>query len=760
MSGNLHREGIPNNIPASDYEDDGGFVGRKVEKKDIKEKISDKKRHPVITISGAGGVGKTALAHSICEDILKHHPDLFEGIVWISAKKDKLTVSGIEEIENNATTFSDVLDAILSTFGFDEFLEKSEEDKESLVNDIIIEYTKTGILLVIDNLETILHDANLLEFIKQIPLPNKVLITSRLGLGEVEKRIPLKEMSINDAIELFRIIAIEKSVKNLAKLEKETIKVYVERMSAYPLVIKWVIGQAALNQDIERVVQKINSTTSDISKFCFEYIFEEMLSENAKKVLLCLAQNDEYLTQAVLMHVIDLSTQEFEDVMILLERASLIIPDQQKDPDDNKIITRYGLLPLTKAYLLGFGTQISREIKEKLQNTQKLFETSRQTTRHYEISLTYLGGKTEEELIATKYIVTALTMYESNYQHAINALNRAIEIAPNFATIYRTWASIESKYENYNTAVEMFEKATRLNRNDATAWYFWGNLEKDQNNYEKAREYFNKALSLVDYKPSVLIALSSVETRSLNFEKAIENLQEAISKIVDHDRDFIVAHTALADAYCRWAETCERENNIDTALKYVDLGLDSIMQISQVDNDSKALDIKMKSVFMLGKLYRLNGDSNKAKLYLEKIVFDNIPQRLSRKQKVFYILACHQLVLILLSQPNADIEQIKKIFYGGFNIAIGTEYEQKYRNIELLFEKERFEGQFVKISDKGYGFIECPEADPKNIFAHISSFIDDIKDMSILQNKWVSFSLSIDNDGKKYAKAIWILQNT
>src|SRR5690606_25660793 len=136
----------------------------------------------------------------------------------ISAKKDKLTLTGIEEIEPTAQSFEEVLDAILSTIGFSEYVEKSVEEKQTIVQEIVLDDKDYSILLVIDNLETILHDKTLIEYIKEIPLPHKILITSRLGLGEIERRFPLAEMTDGDAIELFRRIAIEKSVKGLAQL--------------------------------------------------------------------------------------------------------------------------------------------------------------------------------------------------------------------------------------------------------------------------------------------------------------------------------------------------------------------------------------------------------------------------------------------------------------------------------------------------------------------------------------------------------------
>ena len=385
---------ITNNFPPMDYEYDGGFVGRRKERQDLKRRLLDKRIHPVITVSGAGGVGKTALAHYVCEDVLTNHPEAFDGLVWISAKRDRLTVTGIEEIEPTAQTFEEVLDAILSTFGFSEYIDHALEDKKQTIQDIVIDDTKYGILLVIDNLETIVHDQSLIEYLKDIPLPHKVLITSRIGLGEIERRINIEEMSPGDAVELFRVIAREKSVKGLAQLPSETIKAYVKRMSSYPLVIKWVIGQAAVSKDFDRLVQNINSTDSDISKFCFEYIFDRMLSQESKLVLQCLATSDQELTQPVLMHVAELTVLEFEDVMLELELASLIIPSQDHDSANARIVTRYGILPLTRAYILSKEGS-KRDIKARLQGVLNLAENARRAKRHYELSLEYFGAETD-----------------------------------------------------------------------------------------------------------------------------------------------------------------------------------------------------------------------------------------------------------------------------------------------------------------------------------------------------------------------------
>jgi LuxR family transcriptional regulator, glucitol operon activator len=63
-------DAIPNNLPEEDYDLDGGFVGRKTERGIIRKLLySDQDR--IVTITGAGGVGKTAVALKSAYDILR-----------------------------------------------------------------------------------------------------------------------------------------------------------------------------------------------------------------------------------------------------------------------------------------------------------------------------------------------------------------------------------------------------------------------------------------------------------------------------------------------------------------------------------------------------------------------------------------------------------------------------------------------------------------------------------------------------------------
>src|SRR5690606_12519682 len=127
------------------------------------------------------------------------------------------------------------------------------------------------------------------------------------------------------------------------------IKNYVEKVSYYPLAIKWVVGQVARGKDINRIIDNINTNESDISKYCFNEIYNS-LNENSQKILLTLSLVEEIITATVLQYVVELNEHECEDSVEELILSSLVIPEQYQN-SSNEISTKYSLLPLTKSFI-------------------------------------------------------------------------------------------------------------------------------------------------------------------------------------------------------------------------------------------------------------------------------------------------------------------------------------------------------------------------------------------------------------------------
>ncbi|GAK91099.1 transcription activator GutR [Nonlabens ulvanivorans] len=440
----LESNGIVNNLPIPDYDYEGGFVGRLEDKKKIKKYLQSEK-FPVITITGAGGgVGKTSLALKIIQETTQSKEKIFDSIIWLSAKENRLTALGIEDIEPTLKSYEELLDTFIEIFSFEDDLENdSIESKEELTNTIIDLNSK--ILVVIDNLETI-TDERIINFILDAPLKVKFLVTSRKGIGQVERRHELKELKAKEAIYLFRQLAKDKQMNHLSKLKDGVILKYVEKVSFYPLAIKWVLGQVARGKDINRIINSINSEESDISKFCFEQIFLT-LSENCKKVLFTITCMETPPTVSILKHITELDENTFEDTIEELILASLIIPEQYQDKSQ-EIATKYTLLPLTKGFVrlqLNKDSALKNQLNNRIIDVESTISESQRAKKEYKHSLHNFGAKTDEEKIATIISQSAFQKYQNgNYDLAVEEYKRAIKMAPNFSPVYRNWGVLWS----------------------------------------------------------------------------------------------------------------------------------------------------------------------------------------------------------------------------------------------------------------------------------------------------------------------------
>lgn len=173
---------IPNNLPPESYDLDGGFVGREKEIRAIKNFIKSNQDR-VITITGAGGVGKTAIALRIAYSFLADQQNIFNAVVWFSAKTSKLTDEGITNLIPGIKSHDQFIVDILEILDPDTLaaFKSAKVPLESYTVHLNNFFSCNKCLLIVDNLETIIKDDSLVKLIEEIPRPSQVLITSRKG---------------------------------------------------------------------------------------------------------------------------------------------------------------------------------------------------------------------------------------------------------------------------------------------------------------------------------------------------------------------------------------------------------------------------------------------------------------------------------------------------------------------------------------------------------------------------------------------------
>jgi len=747
------------NLPPSDYAPDGGFIGRTQDLKKLGRLVrGDLDR--VITVNGAGGVGKTALVHRFCHSLLQQADNPFSAIVWASAKEERLTLTGIEPIEPSIRNYGSVLNRILEVYGWRELLDRPLAEKEEYTR-LILSDSDGGILLVVDNLETI-EDERILQFIKDVPRPNKVLITSRKGLGEVERRHTLGGMSAGDAIALMRAVAREKGADSLAKLPDDTLEAYAERMSMYPLAIKWVVGQIALGRDIEGLLQQLVQTTSDVARFCFDHIFERCLTKQAKAVLSALASTDRAITRGVLDHVTELGSATLDDALQELTLASLVVIEQEKSAE-GPVITRFSLLPLTWGYVKGRlqeDPELAREIQRRMDSITSLVEQSQDAEEEYRYNLRNIGAETEDQRIAAFWALTAVQRYHSgDYNTAITLFEKAVNIAPNLARIYRNWAVVESD-EGYNErAGELLNRATSMEPEDASLWFVWGNVEKKRGEYENALRYYQRVLELSPKDGAVLAAMGDVEKRRKNFGEAERLLLEAheSAEYSSTARHRLVVLTSLSDNARRWSELLKRENKDDEALLKSRAAYDYAWQAAQLhERDEKALKALRQASLDYSLLLLPRVGIQKTLPYIKRAV---VKSPGSYKDRRTNAIACDCIARSLLEIGEAD--QAQKWFELGSEVGAYTGVAvQRHTDLGLALDRPRDSGMVTVVRpERGFGFIEPAGKPGERVFFHVSSLAaeGDKSDLEALVGKRVQYTLfSARNKSAKHPEAKWI----
>jgi LuxR family glucitol operon transcriptional activator len=344
---------IYHNLPRPDY---SVFIGRESEKVKVIERLSPKKQGGVITIDGIGGVGKSALALEVAYYFLDNAPSLpenerFEAIVWTSAKQTVLTADGIRTRPQVLRNLEDIYTAISITLDRESILRARPEEQAVLVMDALAERRT---LLIVDNLETV-DDENLLEFLRELPLTAKAIVTTR---HRIDVAYPVRLVGMPEA-DALALIANESEQKEVTLTPEEAKKLF-QRTGGLPLAIVWSMGLMGMGHSVEAVLARLGAAKSDIIKFSFQSSVETIRDQDAFKVLLALSLFARDATREALGYVADFGEDEMsrDDALVALEKLSLV----------NKSGNRFSLLPLAKIFAsaeLDKNGELKNELTEK-----------------------------------------------------------------------------------------------------------------------------------------------------------------------------------------------------------------------------------------------------------------------------------------------------------------------------------------------------------------------------------------------------------
>lgn len=340
---------IIHNLPQADYEH---FIGRTDEIQKIIELLSPKTRHFVIIIDGIGGIGKSVLALEIADKYCKQYHELpqeerFDAIIWATAKQTILTGEGIITRSRSIQTLNDIYTTIAITLQREDIIRSTVDERANLIFNAL---KQQRTLLIIDNLETI-DDEQVLSFIREVPEPTKVIVTTRYRI-DVAYPIRLLAMPKEDALQLIRNTYKQKGL-NLKQNESD--KLY-QRSGGVPLAIVWSISQMGFGHSIDVVLDRLGQSKGDIAKYCFESIMSDIEETPSIKILLAQALFASSADRNAVGYIANLSDLDRDDGLVALEKLSMI----------NKYNDRFSLLPLTKKFIIEYLKDLGLEKKIRL----------------------------------------------------------------------------------------------------------------------------------------------------------------------------------------------------------------------------------------------------------------------------------------------------------------------------------------------------------------------------------------------------------
>ena len=326
-------------ILRADYDE---FIERDQLCRQVEEGLGDDRTY-VVTLTGIGGTGKTALA---CWAVMRaYQAERFSHFISMSAKDRALTHAGITAIESTMGSLDDLLDQVLEVLAFDEYKACDIDEKEAIVRQLLPETTA---LLFVDNLETI-EDKRVIQFLETLPKPVKAITTSRTA---IVKRavfpVPVGPLSVNEAIAFLDLHARRRGKEQLRRATKAEKERIVRACSFVPLAIEWIIGNSpdisvALSYADTLVGSK--ATDDELLEFCFRRIHSD-LPDGTKAVMGALALSDQPQMLEAIAAACGISIELVETALSELEDQSLL----ERVWDEKVHDYAFRMLPITRRF--------------------------------------------------------------------------------------------------------------------------------------------------------------------------------------------------------------------------------------------------------------------------------------------------------------------------------------------------------------------------------------------------------------------------
>lgn len=589
---------INNNLPLPEF-DDTGFIGRDKDRKSITKLLNSNTK--VISIVGEGGVGKTALAQRCLYDVLEmcelteSNETLFDIIVWSSLKTNRLTANGSGLIKNAIATCSGLFQDIA--------LNLAGGTGGSLSQDLdeILEYmNEFKVLLCIDNLETI-SSSDIREFLADVPNKSKVLITTRIGLGEIEYRYKLDKLDDKPSVELMRSMSRLLNLEKLYRKKMDSLSGLCRTLYNNPLLIKWYVLAVAAGNGNSELINKKSANFQEALAFCFENLYDKLgdVEKQAISVIACIRKP----VSAVELRFYLSGTNELqiEEALHQLHNSSMLVSNGEKNIQGGQV---YSLTGVAEEYINSIrpvSNETYQKVKEKRKELQVIVDEASVKRNHYNYDLNVIYWTTKDEKICSIYLKKALTeSRKGDSVVALESVNKAKQLMPSFSECYRIHGFLLRETSPFLAEAEL-ETAIDLNPLSVISRYAYAQFLISEEEFERANEQIDEALKIDPDDIALITCKAWILTVSGDYKKSSALYEDLIPLQHSRHRKFrISTYDQASNCYRRKAELLLKDEDFSAAKIALERAVE-IIELAVNDGDydhgtiNKLMDVLQES---------------------------------------------------------------------------------------------------------------------------------------------------------------------
>ena len=217
------------------------YVPRPQLEEDLYRLLLDDK-HPIITLLGRGGIGKTSLALEVIRRL--YNETRYAVIVWFSSRDIDLQLSGPKPVRPFVLSPDDMSKYYAMLVLPEETVTKKDFHSRSYLEQQLQKCDLGSCLFVFDNFETTQNPIEMFTWIDSfVRPPNKALITTRLRDFKGDYPLEVEGMAEPEARVLIEQTASQLDISAL--LNESYVEELISESAGHPYVIKILLGEVA-----------------------------------------------------------------------------------------------------------------------------------------------------------------------------------------------------------------------------------------------------------------------------------------------------------------------------------------------------------------------------------------------------------------------------------------------------------------------------------------------------------------------------------